>query len=357
MELGIGAVIYKLRKEHSMTQEQLANAVGVSSPAVSKWESGGAYPDITLLSPLARCLGTTVDTLLSYEQELSSQRVTEIEKDCSDKFLSIEFDEAVHYAEDFLQEYPNSPFLKFRMAGMMWQFIPKAGTEEKADILTRRLIVLAESVVQEGDPTIQEAAKVMLSSLYMMVGELDKAEEILDSLPKMKVNSNNMLPSLYVMQGKLDKAEKLDQQTLFSGITVAVNSLFSIATIAMKQERLDYALKLAETQRALISLFELDDFYNTTNFNLFIYIYSAMKDKKKAVYYLNEYADSILKLDYTKLRLSDIAFFSLTVNNKESSSISDYVRNNLIKLIKEDPHYEFVRDSDEYEIIMHKFES
>jgi len=354
MELGIGAVIYRLRREHGMTQEQLANAVGVSSPAVSKWESGGAYPDITLLAPIARCFGTTVDVLLSYEQELSQERVTEIEKDCAQKFESMEFDEAVHYAEDFLQEYPNSPFLKFRMAGMMWQFIPKAGTEEKIDAFTHRLIALLEDAAQNGEIKIQGAAKALLGSLYMTVNELDKAEEMLNSLPKMEVNASNMLPSLYVMQGKLEQAEKLDQQTLFNGINTASMALFSMATIAMRQERFDHAIKLAQTQRELISLFKLEDFMKITNCNLFSYVYSAMKNKEKTLYYLNEYADYILKLNYTKLHLSDIEFFSL-LENKEPSVTSNYVKDNLIKVFEEDSRYEFVRGTEEYQTIIEKF--
>lgn len=56
-----------------MTQEQLAAALGVSGPAVSKWETGSSCPDIMLLCPLARVLGTNVDTLLSFEEELSQE--------------------------------------------------------------------------------------------------------------------------------------------------------------------------------------------------------------------------------------------------------------------------------------------
>ena len=40
MNLKIGTVIYELRKQHDVTQEQLANVIGVSVPAISKWENG-----------------------------------------------------------------------------------------------------------------------------------------------------------------------------------------------------------------------------------------------------------------------------------------------------------------------------
>ena len=63
MELQIGKIIMQTRREKGMTQETLADMVGVSAAAVSKWETCASYPDITLLPPLARALGLSVDAL------------------------------------------------------------------------------------------------------------------------------------------------------------------------------------------------------------------------------------------------------------------------------------------------------
>ena len=60
----IGKRIQRLRRERSLTQEQLAAALGVTSAAVSKWETNAAIPDVAMLCPLARMLGITVDALL-----------------------------------------------------------------------------------------------------------------------------------------------------------------------------------------------------------------------------------------------------------------------------------------------------
>ena len=58
-----GDVIRTLREKKNMTQEQLADRLFVSSKAVSKWETGKGYPDISLIEPLAGELGTTASEL------------------------------------------------------------------------------------------------------------------------------------------------------------------------------------------------------------------------------------------------------------------------------------------------------
>ena len=65
MEKTIGQRISMLRKDKGITQEGLAERLGVSPQAVSKWENDISCPDITLLPKLAQLLGITVDELLS----------------------------------------------------------------------------------------------------------------------------------------------------------------------------------------------------------------------------------------------------------------------------------------------------
>lgn len=62
-----GAVIKKLRENKKMTQEELADTLFVSSKAVSKWETGQGFPDISLIEPLAKALDISVIELLSGE--------------------------------------------------------------------------------------------------------------------------------------------------------------------------------------------------------------------------------------------------------------------------------------------------
>ena len=78
MEMTIGVNIKRLRTAKNITQEQLSVAMNVTCAAVSKWERGETYPDITLLQPLAYFFGVTLDELMGYNQEKIQAEIDEI---------------------------------------------------------------------------------------------------------------------------------------------------------------------------------------------------------------------------------------------------------------------------------------
>ena len=75
-----GAVIRRLRDAKKMTQEELAEKIHVSSKAVSKWETGAGFPDVSLLEPLAEALGISVIELLSGEDVQNRNRASNMLK-------------------------------------------------------------------------------------------------------------------------------------------------------------------------------------------------------------------------------------------------------------------------------------
>jgi len=75
-----GAVIRRLRERRKMTQEELAERIHVSGKAVSKWETGQGFPDISLLEPLSAALDISVIELLSGEDVRNRNRSSDMTK-------------------------------------------------------------------------------------------------------------------------------------------------------------------------------------------------------------------------------------------------------------------------------------
>ena len=97
--MNIGEVIRKYRKEAGITQEEMAKRLGVTTPAVNKWENNNSQPDIALLAPIARLLNITTDTLLSFREDLTEAEIANFTRKLSQDLEKKEYREVFAEAE------------------------------------------------------------------------------------------------------------------------------------------------------------------------------------------------------------------------------------------------------------------
>ncbi len=114
MSIQIGNIIKTLRKQHNMTQDELAEKLNVSSQAVSKWENGRNMPDITLLLDIADCFGVTVDDLLRDNKSLSVFRLDEYVM--TDEFKEMSDEEKLDYLWSFQRKYQGATIVAIVLA-------------------------------------------------------------------------------------------------------------------------------------------------------------------------------------------------------------------------------------------------
>ena len=117
--MDIGVVIKKYRKEAGMTQEEMANRLGVTTPAVNKWENSNSKPDIELLAPIARLLDISLDTLLSFHEKLSDTEIEEIIRKMDRMFSEEGYEKTYEWALRLIKEYPNCNMLIWQVAPML----------------------------------------------------------------------------------------------------------------------------------------------------------------------------------------------------------------------------------------------
>ena len=111
--MNIGLNIYTLRKEKRITQAQLAEKLGVSEQAISKWENGQCAPDVSLFPVMAEFFGVSIDRLFGYHRNSYADEVKAIIKAADD---SMDTYKEIEIVSEGLKRYPNSPKLKTYLA-------------------------------------------------------------------------------------------------------------------------------------------------------------------------------------------------------------------------------------------------
>ena len=105
--MNIGNKIKELRKQRGITQEQLADSIGVSFQAVSKWENNIALPDITLAPALASYFGVSMDVLFDFDLQEIEDKAFAIAKE-SWKYRNSDWEKARNIIDEGLKTYPDN---------------------------------------------------------------------------------------------------------------------------------------------------------------------------------------------------------------------------------------------------------
>ena len=164
----INEIIRERRLKKGLTQAQVAKYLGVSAPAVNKWEKGTTYPDLVLLPALARLLDTDLTTLLSFQEDLSEKEVALFMNEVLEQIDRSGFDAGYSLAVEKLREYPNSDLLVNNLAALLDGAIILSGNpiplKEKYE---KEIEALYQRAAQSTNAVIREQASACLISKLM----------------------------------------------------------------------------------------------------------------------------------------------------------------------------------------------
>lgn len=174
MKIKLSENIRKYRKEKGMTQEQLAEALGVTVGAISKWELGASVPELALIAAMADFFETSVDALIGYEMQggkaeavLSRIKTYRREKNFTDGAL---------LAEKALRKYPNHFGIVHAAAEFYNLYGVESGDKKhyfRSNELLKRAIDL---LPQNTDSEINETTlRIDIAENYRTIGKHEKA--------------------------------------------------------------------------------------------------------------------------------------------------------------------------------------
>ena len=251
----LGEKIRFYRKQQGLTQEQVAEKLGVSTPAVNKWENDNSYPDITMLSPLARLLNTDVNTLLSFRENLTMHEIEKIVESIADIFRREGFESGFENGETHLKEYPNDSQLALHMGELYARHLKMAPTDSRVQY-EKRILRLMEQAGESEEQKTAEAALSWQMHYYAGQGEFEKAEEVLSQVPDAGVDKVELQISLERKKGDYKTAKLYCRDLLNQKSTAILNILGEYETILKETGEDKEAANIAEIGSAAAVLFK-----------------------------------------------------------------------------------------------------
>ena len=259
----IDEVIKKYRKEQNLTQEQIANYLGVTAPAVNKWENGNSYPDITLLAPLARILKIDVDTLLSFNEELTVAEINALSIEISNMAKDEGVLKAFERGESLIKEYPNCDKLLLTLTQILDVFLTIQEVENK-EVFEARILQWNELLAKNDNPEIASRAIVSTVSLYMRKKKFEKAQELLNQIPTVGYDKQMMQAILFKNQEKYEDAYKIYEFMIKRDATEICSVIQLIISALSEEKEYTKAEKYVDLGREVARLFDLGAYTENT---------------------------------------------------------------------------------------------
>lgn len=257
----IGQIIHQYRKEKNMTQEDMANRLGVTAPAVNKWEKGKSYPDILLLTPISRLLGISLDILLSYEETLSEDDINAIIIDLEELSGKQTYHETFLWAQKQLRQYPNCLPLLWQITILLdsWRSVKDVINPEQYD---EQFLRNYNRILESQDKTLQEQAAETLFYHYIERKQYDKASSYLPYFNSFDRREKQAL--LYSKTNNREKAYKQYEELILETHQKIVLLFSSIYRLSLEDDNQTLAEFYVEKQKDLAALFDMGKYHQTS---------------------------------------------------------------------------------------------
>ncbi|MFA9376093.1 MAG: helix-turn-helix domain-containing protein [Lachnotalea sp.] len=337
----INEIIRKLRKEAELTQEQVASYLGVSAPAVNKWENGVSYPDITILPPLARVLKTNIDTLLSFNEELTEKEINQLSSEIAKIAQDDGFVKAFDKGSSLIKEYPNCDSLIYSIAGIFSGLLMMLEVENP-EMYEEKIIQWFSLLTKSQNKDIASYAIVMISSKYVVKKEFEKAQQLLDEIPPVGYDKQLMQASIFSKQDKKREAYEIYERMLYKNAHEISAVIQLISKQLLEEGELEKAEKYADIASKTARLFDLGPYIENT---AELFVAREQKEVQRCLNSLEKMMDGIERIGNTKSSLYT------HINLKEPSNI-DLFKKMIKKGLENDDELDFLKEETRFKKII-----
>ncbi|CAM3986850.1 helix-turn-helix domain-containing protein [Mesobacillus zeae] len=304
----ISTTLIRKRKERGITQEELAQYIGVSKASVSKWETGMSYPDILLLPELATYFNITVDELIGYSPQLTQEDIRKVYARLTHSFATKPFIEAKEECDGIIKKYYSCFPLLLAMCQLLINHCVLASTEEGKKEVIAQCVVLCKRVKEES--TVLDHAKqanAMEAISEMMLGNSSRVIELLSNVLDPYSGEDVLLVGAYQSKGEPGKANEVCQVLLYQETIKILSLLTTYLSMHITEPQLFETIYGQGKQ--LISSFDMSNFVANPVTSIHLVAaqgYLMQEEKRKALDALAEYVETVCRYRYPlKLRGND----------------------------------------------------
>jgi len=362
-EINIARTIINKRKEKGITQEELANHIGVSSASVSKWETAQSYPDIVLLPQLASYFNISIDELMNYEPQMAKRDIAKLYSKLYEDLSNKPFDDVIEQCREAIKKYFSCFPLLLQMGGFLLSAGATIGDSEKTYALIAEAKELFVRVKKESDD-----AELIRTALYMeaccavALTLPDEAIELLEKAVVPALPNEVLLASAYRMTERNAEAETTLQIGIYQNIVSALGLLSTYAMFETEnQNKLD---EIVSRTLSLVDSFNIKELQPSAIISFYVVAaqsYIMNQDTEKSLDLLEQYAE--LAGSDISFRVNGDGFFSsiqsrLNENGKENQLIShEAVKQSLVYAVTESPALSVLSDNPRFQRVVKKLEA
>lgn len=299
-------IITNRRKQLQLTQEQVAQFIGVSRAAVSKWEQGQSYPDIVLLPKLAMYFDMTIDELLGYEPQLTGEAIERIYNELAKEFTEKPLEEVIQKINAYIGEYYSCyPFL-VKLAQLYVNHSPVyPEVVERAIELCQRVKEHAEDIQLINEATVLEAMSYLIQKkpkqVLILLGE---------NIP-LQYGQEQLIITAHSMLGQTEQAKTLMQVAYYQQFINLMQS--AIESLTLEVDNPTYTEETIVRLEGLIDLYKVGDLHENSVLVFYLkaaMVYMMQGNTEGAKSMLAKYMRYAMQIKFP-LRLSGDSYFYL----------------------------------------------
>ena len=344
-------VILERRRALGLTQEQVADALGVTAPAVNKWEKGSTCPDIALLAPLARLLGVDLNELLCFHENLTDQEVHRFTKEVMQAVDRKGLDAGFALAREKLRVYPNSDFLAYALAALLHGMLSLSADGEARGAYEQQVARWYAQAAASDDSRIRDRASLMLASRSIQKGDWDAARRAIDTLPERPpIDRRVMLAQLHSAQDDPNEAARLLEEVVLAAGQELFTALLSLVDAEIAAGDLDAAEALARISESVAR--SLDQWEYTAH-GAPLQVAVARKDVRQSVRHLRLYLEAVDR----PWKPFESPLYHRIATADNVGTLNERIHSALLKDLAANPIYDFLRNDAEFQELIDKYQS